>query len=338
MASHRMTFANDPAVLRVAAALDCERPAARRVVRALLDVAPAASPWIDGEDIAITTGYSGDAAQLERALKRARLLVDFDGEPGGLVLVAGEAARLGELLREERAAQAEKKRLHREAAIHAAVERDNRGTTGGPLGDEAGTSGGRPGDDRGTTGTGVEPFEGHPGTETGTNGDSDGLASPITRAPGGGACPRGNLPPPTPSATADASTRSAATTSAPSYTGDTSDIPNLDAWLQATLSHHGFTGPSRLTSSQRSELLDAIRAGVSPDAIDGMLDDASSNGARKMTYIRRPLRRAIEQAGAIGPWDDHTRAPPGHQEPTPIDEARFMRAHQGRREGFEDGD
>mgnify|MGYP006380072775 CR=1 FL=1 len=57
-----MSFATDPAVLRVAAALDCERPAARRVVRALLDVAPAASPWIDGEDIAITTGYPGGGA------------------------------------------------------------------------------------------------------------------------------------------------------------------------------------------------------------------------------------------------------------------------------------
>lgn len=276
-----MTFANDPAVLRVAAALECERAAAARVVRKLLDVAEAASPWFDGEDIGVTTGYQGDAGRLEPALRRSRLVVDGEG---GLVLVAGEAARLGELLREERAAAAEKKRLHRESAIHAAVaghRGDNRGTTGGPLVDEPGTTGGRPGDDRGTSGTSSETIEGQPGTGIGTNGDIAGFATPITRAPGEGAGTRGNLLPPTPPATSDASPSSATI----------HDLPDPEDWLHEIAKRRGW----RLDRVQRRELIGHMEAGMSPDFLEALLNQAADNDQRRMVWIRPALRREMER-------------------------------------------
>lgn len=303
-----MTFARDPAVLRVGAALG-DRKVGRALVRALLSAAPRAMPWIDARDLLVTSMQDGkglDAEAVHAALVEARILAEGEG---GIVLSEG-GETLRQMMLQEREADRERQVRHR--AARSRVTSCDEAVT---FCDE------------------VRDFSLQGASDSGTFCDGEGVASPITRAPGA----RGNLPPPTPTATtSDASSRSAANTSnssntsAPAYTGDTYDIPNLDAWLQATLSHHGFTGPSRLTSSQRSELLDAIRAGVSPDAIDGMLDDASSNGARKMTYVRRPLRRAIEQAAVA---EAESRAPPpagrrGTSDPIPLEEARLIREHR----------
>lgn len=277
-----MTFAKDPAVLRVAAALACEAKDARAIVRALITVAPRAAPWIDAVDVAVTIGSEpklkaaldalGGAGVLVEALRRARI-VDLLAD--GSVGTGPEFEPLRALLESEREAAAEKKRRQR--------ERDNPGTDWGHRGDIEGTSGGQAGDGRGT-------LRGPCGTVLGTDGDRcgdrPGLASPITRV----IRARGNLLPPTPI--------------------DASNPAELDKWLNRFLTYRGYTGPSRLDTPQRSELLDYVAAGLPLEELEGILAEAADNGARKMVYLRPPLRRALEVIEA-GQGAHEGRGPPG---------------------------
>ncbi len=286
-----MTFARDPAVLRVAAALACEAKDARAIVRALITVAPRAAPWIDAQDVAVTIGSEpklkaaldalGGAGALVEALRRARIVeLLADGGVG----TGPEFEPLRLLLESERAEAAEKKRRQR--------ERDTPGTDWGRARDSEGTSGGQAGDGRGTS-------RGPGGTVSGTGGDGcgdrPGLASPITRV----IRARGNLLPPTPI--------------------DASNPAELDKWLNRFLTYRGYTGPSRLDTPQRSELLDYVAAGLPLEELEGILAEAADNGARKMVYLRPPLRRALEVIEA-GQDQHEGRGPPGAAGDEPTDD------------------
>lgn len=290
-----MTFAKDPAVLRVAAALACEARDARAIVRALITVAPRAAPWIDAVDVAVTIGSTpllkdaldklGDAGALVEALRRARIVeLLADGGVG----TGPEFEPLRLLLESERAEAAEKKRRQR--------ERDTTPTSGGTdwgrARDSEGTSGGQAGDRRGT-------LRGPCGTVSGTSvsrcGDRPGLASPITRV----IRARGNLLPPTPI--------------------DASNPAELDKWLNRFLTYRGYTGPSRLDTPQRSELLEYVAAGLPLEELEGILAEAADNGARKMVYLRPPLRRALEVIEA-GQDQHEGRGPPGAAGGEPTDD------------------
>lgn len=300
-----MTFANDPAVLRLAEALGVERRAAARVVRALVDVAAAAAPWIDGRDVAVTTKYAGDGDALLAALRRARLVVGGDGEID-LSPVEGERLRLA--IEEERESARARKQASREEAA-AVTFRDHSGTSR----DQGVTTAGH----RVTTCSGGEQILPENVTENVTRRDGS-CASPITRAPGEGARPRGNLLPPTPPATtSDASTRPATI----------SDLPDPEDWLHEIAKRRGW----RLDRVQRRELIGHMEAGMSPDTLEALLNQAADNDQRRMVWIRPALRREMERLAAEG--EDESRGPPlagqrGANDPIPIAEIRLIREHE----------
>jgi hypothetical protein len=306
-----MTFANDPAVLRVVGALGGDAKAARAAVRALVTVAERAAPWIDADDIRVTTRVTAfEAGALFEALVRARLVVQ---EERGIVLTS-EGQVLGAILEAEREAEAQRKFEQREKKLGQA--RDIGGTSVGHCRDIDGTT---PGQERDADGT--LPASGR--DIHGTFRDGEGVASPITRAPGA----RGNLPPPTP------------TTPATDVPPEAADIPKLMTWLHATLKHHGFTGPSRLTSTQHAEILDAIALGLSPDALEGIIRQASDNGVRKMSWLRAAIENELSdvcyRAPARAPAAGEERGPPppgqrGATDPVPIAEWRLLRDFERR--------
>jgi hypothetical protein len=314
-----MSFGTDPAVLRVEAALACERKLARAVVRALVTVAPRAAPWIDAEDIRVTTGAAFSAGVLFDALVRARLVVE--GEAG--IVLTSEGQVLAAILEEEREAAAERQARSREAKA-AVTFCDERVTSR----------------DQGVTSCDEVPgfSSGHRALDGGIC-DGVGLASPITRVAGA----RGNLPPPTPSTAADAPMHSAllepnATTETP----PAGDIPRLMAWLHATLRRHGFTGANRLASSQVAELLDVIAAGLTPDALERLIRQASDNGARKMSWLRVACESELSEVCYRAPAPvAEVRGPPpvGQREagdPVPIEELRLLREFEQRGNGGEE--
>lgn len=263
-----MTFAADPAVLRVEAALGCERKAARAVVRALVTVAPRAMPWIDAEDVEVTTGRLFAGEPLLGALVRARLVEET---AAGIVLTS-EGERLRESLDEERAAAAERKRASRE--MKEVVTFCDQRVTSRDIGVTFRSAAGQ-----------VSSAYGDP---DGTNRDAEGVASQITRVAGA----RGNLLPPTPPA--------ASGDSAPAST--LADLPDPEAWLHEVAKRRGW----RLDRVQRRELLGHMQAGMSPDFLESLLNQAADNDQRRMVWIRPALRREMERMAV--------RSPPGVEE------------------------
>lgn len=294
-----MSFANDPAVLRLADALGVERKVARAVVRALVDVAPRAAPWIDGRDVAVTTGFAGDGGELLAALRRARLVTGEDGE---IMLHELEGERLAVLIAEERAMAAAKKARNREPAAI--------GTLGGHEGDIEGTGGGPRVDEAGT-GRGHEvPLSSDFGTETGTSRDGEGLAIPIPRVTPARGDSTSPLSPYSPAADSapqpDSETFRLATSIRRRIAASINAPRGLDVDIAADLAAGRVTGP---------ELLEAAV-------------EARRKGGRSYDYLL-----AIIESRRRAQAEDESRAPPpvgrrGPSDPIPLEEFRLIREHE----------
>lgn len=307
-----MTFGNDPAVLRVAAGLGWEARLARAFVAKLVSVPAAALPWIDADDIAHTTRESAPGLELAAALLRARVIVEVEGEGSGFTL-ASEGVRLAALLREERAAAAERKMRQRDAAA-AGTFRDQRG---GTLRDIGGTTC----DFAGTLRSGDEGF-------SGPERDIDGLASPITRAPGA----RGNSsspssPPTPPSTPASSGSASPASSSSAAIPGDTGAITDpAEAHRIATSLRRALVRVITAPPALADDIADDLLSGrVTAEELMAAAKLAPRHGGRNYNFLLSIVESAREKA------EEASRAPPVFplpNDPIRIEDARLIREHR----------
>jgi len=310
----------DPYTVILAARLGISEARARRAVAVFAEAAPLWKRWADAGEMALLLKWKGEAAPLGAAMVAARL-VEPEGE--GFVLAELDAPTIAAVLEDvaaEREAARERKeaeRIRRDIAEKAVTLRDNAGNR--------------------VTSRYISPVSREFSESDGQSVTAGGVASPNTRAPGEGVRARGNLPPPTPSTPGTPATRIPAFPE--TQNPDPGDIPSLSRWLHAVLRRHGFTGPSKLDSSQQSELLDAIAAGLRPETLAELIEQAADNGARKMSWLRVGIAREMGdlayRAAPCGEGDDESRAPPippagrrGPSDPIPLEEARLIREHK----------
>lgn len=303
-----MTFAKDPAVLRVVDALGGDPRAARAAVRALVTVAPRAMPWFDARDIQVTTDADFEAGALYEALVRARLVVQ---EEAGIVLTpVGEALR--ELLVEERAKAAERQQNSRDAKA-AVTFRDQRVTsrdidvTSRSSGEENSSE---------NEDAGVTP---------GVTSAAASCASPITRAPGARGNSSPSSSPPAPS--------SSPPPNPPADSGiftDPAEAYRVATSLRRAL-QRSITAPPALADIIAEDLL----AGrVTPDELMAAAKQSPRHGGKSYAYLLALVESAREAEAA-------SRAPPpagqrGPNDPVPIEERRMLREWEQRGNGGEE--